>query len=171
MSKYLYLLVFPAILLIFSACKEEKPAKAPCENGFLDAGETGIDCGGNCPSCTPVEIPLLYVECNGGEVNMTSKSLTYSNGSWALLISNDTLSIQIALGNSGTIGTFPLIGGGSYATKNTQYYMNCSNGIYAISAHNTTTHKMSGFFQADFSRTGFNDTLHVRNGQFEFLTY
>jgi hypothetical protein len=171
MSKYLYLLVFPAILLIFSACKEEKPVKEPCENGFLDAGETGIDCGGNCPPCAPVEIPLLYVECNGSQVNMTSKALTYSNGSWALLISNDTLSIQIALGNTGTIGTFPLTGGGSYATKNAQYYMNCSNGIYAISAHNTTSHKMSGFFQADFSRTGFSDTLHVRNGQFEFLTY
>jgi hypothetical protein len=40
-----------------------------------------------------------------------------------------------------------------------------------VKAYNTTSHKMSVFFQADFSRTGFSDTLHVRNGQFEFLTY
>jgi hypothetical protein len=58
-SKYLYLLVFPAILLIFSSCKEEKPVKAPCENGFLDAEETDIDYG---IKCTPIEIPLLYVD-------------------------------------------------------------------------------------------------------------
>lgn len=101
MTKHVVFLVIPAILLIFSACKEEKPVKAPCQNGFLDAGETGIDCGGNCPPCIPVDIPLLYVECNGDQVNISAKSLTYSNGSWSLQISNDTLSIQIALGKLG----------------------------------------------------------------------
>lgn len=171
MTKHVIFLVFPAILLIFSACKEEKPVKAACENGFLDAGETGVDCGGTCPPCVPVEIPLLYVECNGSQVNMSSKSLTYSNGSWSLLISNDTLSIQIALGNSGTVGTYPLSSAGSYAAKNGVYYLNSSNGTYSISAHDTTNNKMSGFFQTDFSRYGFSDTLHVRNGQFEFLSY
>jgi len=171
MPKNVIFLVFPAILLIFSACKEEKPAKAPCENGFLDAGETGVDCGGNCPPCVPVEIPLLYIECNGIPVSMSSKSLTYSSGNWSLLISNDSLSFQFALGNTGTVGTFPLSSAGSYAAKNGVYYLNSSNGSYSISAHDTTNNKMSGFFQADFSRTGFSDTLHVRNGQFEFLSY
>ena len=171
MTKHVIFLVFPAILLFFSACKEEKPVKAPCENGFLDAGETGVDCGGNCPPCTPVEIPVLYVECNGIPVSMSSKSLTYSSGNWSLLMSNDSLSFQFPLGNAGTIGTFPLSSSGSYAAKNGVYYLNSSNGSYSISAHDTTNKKMSGFFQADFSRTGFSDTLNVRNGQFEFLSY
>jgi hypothetical protein len=43
--------------------------------------------------------------------------------------------------------------------------------VYAISAHNFTKKKMSGFFQANFYRTGFSDTLKVRNGQFEFIEY
>lgn len=95
----------------------------------------------------------------------------YSSGNWSLLMSNDSLSFQFPLGNTGTIGTFPLSSAGSYAAKNGVYYLNSSNGSYSISAHDTTNNKMSGFFQADFSRTGFNDTLHVRNGQFEFLSY
>jgi hypothetical protein len=59
MTKHVIFLVIPAILLIFSACKEEKPVKAPCENGFLDAGETGVDCGGSCITFATVEIFFL----------------------------------------------------------------------------------------------------------------
>jgi hypothetical protein len=60
---------------------------------------------------------------------------------------------------------------GCYAIKDGTTYLNTSNGMYSISAHNTDDQKMSGFFQADISRTGYLDTIKVRNGQFEFLPY
>ena len=159
-----------AMIAIFSSCKEKEVIIDACSNGFLDPGETGIDCGGNCAPCIPYEPSTIYLECNGIPMSMPIKTLVYDT-SWLLTAANDSLTFQFNLGNSGTIGNFDLPTLGSFATKNGIFYMNSSNGVYAISAHNLTTKKMSGFFQANFFRNGFSDTLKVRNGQFEFLSY
>ena len=101
---------------------------------------------------------------------MSIKTIVHDT-SWLLTAANDSLSFQFNLGNTGTIGNFNLPASGSFATKNGIFYMNSCNGVYAISAHNLVTKKMSGFFQANFYRVGFSDTLKIRNGQFEFLSY
>lgn len=160
-----------AILSIFSSCKEDEEIVDKCSNGFVDAGENGVDCGGNCPPCPVYEPASIYLECNGVSVEPDSKSLTYQNGYWTLNVSNDTIAFQFNLGNNPAIGFYPMDPAGCIASKNSIFYLNSSNGSYAISAHNTETKKMSGFFSADFTRTGFTDTLKVRNGQFEFLPY
>lgn len=166
----LTILYLIAMLSIFSACKEEEVVDK-CTNGFLDPGESGIDCGGNCDPCIPYEPASLYLECNGTPITFSIKTLSYANSTWTLNAHNDSLSFQFNLGSNGSVGTYIMNPVGSYATKNGTTYLNTSNGMYSISAHNTDDQKMSGFFQADFSRTGYLDTMKVRNGQFEFLPY
>lgn len=165
------ILYFIAMLTIFSACKDKDPVVDKCSNGFVDAGENGVDCGGNCPPCAPYEPETAYIECNGKPISFPTKSILYQNNIWSLTMSNDTFSLQVNLGSNGAIGAYPLNSSGNIASKNGIYYLNGSNGNYSISAHNTTSHKMSGFFQMDISRTGYTDTLKIRNGQFEFVPY
>lgn len=163
-------IILIAMLSIFSACKEEEVVDK-CTNGFLDPGESGIDCGGNCDPCTPYEPATLYLECNGVPLTFSSKTLSYNNSVWTLNCSNDSLNFQFNLGSNGDVGSYAMNPVGSYAMRDGSTYLNTSNGLYSISTHNLSNQKMSGFFQADFSRSGFIDTLHVRNGQFEFMPY
>ena len=165
------ILYFIAMLTFFSACKEKDPVVDKCKNGFVDAGENGVDCGGNCPPCVPYEPTTAYAQCNGKSISFPTKSILYQNNSWSLSLSNDTLTLQINLGSNGAVGLYPMNSSGNFASNNGIYYPNGSHGNYSISAHNTTTRKMSGFFEMDFSRTGFTDTLKIRNGQFEFVGY
>lgn len=164
-------IILIAMLSIFSACKEKEEEVDKCQNGFLDPGESGIDCGGNCDPCIPYEPASLYLECNGTPLTFSIKTLEYDNSTWTLSASNDSLYFQFNLGTNGSIGTYIMNPIGCYATKNGTSYLNTSNGQYSISAHDLDDQKLSGFFQADFSRTGFIDTLRIRNGQFEFLPY
>lgn len=166
------LLLLIAILSIFSSCKDKDEPIDKCSNGFLDPGESGIDCGGNCSTpCVPVEPATAFLECNGLPIGITSKTLLYENNNWTLTVGNDTISFQFNLGSNGAIGTYTMNPIGCLAIKNSTYYTNTTDGIFSISAHNLTSKKMSGFFQANFSRNGFTDTLRVTNGQFEFLPY
>lgn len=165
------LLLVIAILSILSSCKEKTPVVDKCSNGFVDIGENGVDCGGNCPPCAPYEPASVYFECNEIPIVMPSKTLTYQNNTWTLSAHNDTLSVQVNLGSNGSVGNYTMNPAGNIASMNNIYYLNASNGMYAINAHNTSTKKMSGFFQFDYSRTGYTDTLRIRNGQFEFLPY
>ena len=53
--RHVYFLVIIGLLL---SCKKDEPVEptANCTNGIQDGDETGIDCGGSCPSCfTPAE--------------------------------------------------------------------------------------------------------------------
>lgn len=159
------------MLSIFSSCKDKEVAVDKCSNGFVDGGETGVDCGGNCTPCIPYEAASIYLECNGVSVPISNKTLTYQNNVWILNANNDTISFQFNLGTIGNVGTYSMNPNGSYASKNGNYYLNCSDATYAISDHNLSTNKMSGFFEANFSRTGFSDTLKVRSGQFSYLPY
>lgn len=160
-----------AMLTIFSACKEKEEVIDKCANGFVDIGEDNVDCGGNCPPCAPYEPASVYLECNGSPIAMPSKTLTFANNTWTLNAHNDTLSVQINLGSNGTVGTYTMNPLGTLGSINNTFYLNASGGTYSINAHNVNTQKMSGFFQVDLSRTGYSDTLKIRNGQFEFLPY
>ncbi len=162
---------FAAILLIFSAGKKDKDTEDTCTNGFLDAGEQGIDCGGTCSPCIVHEPEYMYMECNGVPVNFPTKNLQQVNNNWILTASNDTLSIQLNLGTDTTIGIHAFEGPGNLINYHSVMYSNMTGGTYGIFYNNLVTKKMGGFFQAKYWRTGFDDTLWIQNGQFEYMNY
>lgn len=165
-----------AMLTIFSSCKKEKEPVDPCTNGFLDPGETNPDCGGNCPPCSEETQEYLTVQLNGEQTVMDYSSLFYDGSAWSLQISNDSISMQINLGNSGAIQTSNIPSSGTYCTMNSIDYPIQQNGTYSISEHNLSEHTMSGFFNIDFllqisSMPLVYDTISFTGGQFEYFNY
>lgn len=165
-----YFMILSAMLLIFSACKEDEPVD-PCTNGFLDPGETAPDCGGDCPPCSTTPITFLNVAVNGVNTAMQNYGLDYNGTAWSLQLSNDSLNMQIGLGTTGAIGTEPINPAGTYLYKNGTQYSGQTDGTYSISEHDTAEDLMSGFFQITFFRPGFVDTIRITNGQFENFSY
>lgn len=165
-----------AMLVIFSACKKKEAEVNKCENGYLDPGETAPDCGGKCPPCENTAPALFYVEMNGSEIMLSSRELNYDQGNWSLVMTNDSLNIQLNLGSDGNVGTFPMQNQGTFAFKNGTNYPIQEMGSYSISAHDQAARKMSGFFQIRFLRQFPNnpllyDTLELTSGQFENMNY
>ena len=163
-------MILSTMLLIFSACKEDEPVD-PCTNGFLDPGETVPDCGGDCPPCSVTPVTFLNLDVNGVNTSMLNQEMHYDGNSWALQLSNDSLNIQLSFGTTGAIGTEPIIAAGSFCYKSGVQYLEQSEGAYTISEHDVSADLMSGFFQINFSRPGFVDTLRITNGQFENFSY
>ena len=163
-------MILSAMLLIFSACKEDEPVD-PCTNGFLDPGETAPDCGGNCPPCSNTPVSFLNLSVNGVNTSMLNYEMDYNGSAWSLQLSNDSLNIQIGCGSTGDVGTFPIDPAGSYLYKNGTQYLGQTDGTYSISEHDVTEDLMSGFFQIKFYRPGFVDTLSITNGQFQNFAY
>lgn len=170
------LCLLTAMLTIFSACKKDEEPVDPCTNGFLDPGETSVDCGGNCAPCTTTQPEYFTLFIDGQIATMTYRELFYDGTAWSLQMSNDSISMQISLGTSATLQTSPVPTSGTYAFVNGFEYPIQLNGTYSISEHDLSTQTMSGFFEIDFLRlvsaspTTY-DTLKVSGGQFEFFQY
>jgi len=170
----LYIII--AMLTIFSSCKKEEDPVDPCTNGFLDPGETSIDCGGDCAPCSTTQPEYFTIFVDGQLAAMTSRELLYDGTAWSLQMSNDSISMQISLGNSGTIQTSNIPAAGTYAYINGAEYPIQLNGTYSISEHDLSSQIMSGFFGIDFLREistspSIYDTLRISGGQFEFFSY
>jgi hypothetical protein len=165
-----YFLLLGAMLLFFSACKEDEPVD-PCTNGFLDPGEIQPDCGGNCTPCPSSVVSYLTMSVNGTQTSVSTKTLEYDGNAWTLQLANDTFNIQLSLGTTGLIATEPIPSAGSFCYRNGIQYAGQEDGIYSISDHDTSADLMSGFFQITFFRPGLNDTLRITNGQFENFGY
>lgn len=163
-------MILSAMLLIFSACKEDEPVD-PCTNGFLDPGETSVDCGGDCAPCVNTPVTFLNLDVNGINTAMLNYEMDYDGSSWSLQLSNDSLNIQIGFGNTGVVGTYPIDAAASYLYRDGAQYLGQTDGVYSISDHDVTNDLMSGFFQIKFFRPGFVDTLEISNGQFENFGY
>ena len=159
------------MLTIFFGCKEKPQVIDKCSNGFVDAGENGVDCGGNCPPCPVFNPPSLYLELNGTPISMSNKSIAFSSGNYILTASNDSLVFKFNLGNSLEIGSNIMNPQGTYGQKNGVYYLNSSNGICTISNNDSVQKSLNGFLQTDLIRTGFTDTIKIRNCQFDYISY
>ncbi|MFT5860720.1 MAG: hypothetical protein ACI865_002834 [Flavobacteriaceae bacterium] len=165
-----------AMLTIFSSCKKDEEPVDPCTNGFLDPGETSIDCGGTCDPCSVSQPEFFTIFVNGQQEAMTFREIFYDGTSWSFQMSNASISMQISLGTSGIVQTADIPTAGTYASVNGVDYPIQANGTYAISSHDLSTQTMSGFFGIDFVReisTGPSvyDTLKISGGQFEFFHY
>lgn len=162
-------IVITGLVLTASCKKDEEPSIDPCLNGQLDAGETAIDCGGSCGPCPSTEYPYAGFTVNGTALIASSKQLTYNNG-WTLNLTADSVTLQLNIGNDGSVGTYTMSPSGSMASLDGVNYNTLASGIYSISAHNPATEKLSGFFQGKFVRVP-GDTLYITNGFFEYLPY
>jgi len=168
---HLSAIVFTVLVLTVSCKKDEEPTINPCLNGKLDSGETAIDCGGSCGPCATTDFPYASFSANGTSITAEIKQLAYASG-WSLHVGNDSVSVQMNFGTNGAVGTYPMSATGCTATYNSVEFPTLASGYYTISQHNTTTHKMNGFFQGKFTRPGStDDTLVITNGFFESLPY
>jgi len=164
-------IVFTGLVLTAGCKKNDDVEINSCMNGQLDSGETAIDCGGNCGNCPDAEFPAAGFRIYGSTMPAETKQLTYTSG-WKLHLNNDSVSVTVNLGNNGSVGTYNMSPADCSLTYNGISYPTLADGTYSISQHNTSTHKMSGFFDANFLSPTFpGDTLHVTNGFFEFLPY
>jgi hypothetical protein len=165
--------VFLAFILIFSlSCKkEEEETVDKCQNGFLDTGEEGIDCGGTCTECEESYFAFLIANIKGAEISFPTKTLTYENSIWSLSFSNDSIVIQLNLGSNGEIGSYPISPIGTSGSYNDTTYSSSANGEHAINDHSETDRRMSGFFSVNLFVSGTTDTLRITGGQYEDLPY
>ncbi len=159
-----------AMLTIFSCKKKEEPVD-PCTNGFLDPGEQGVDCGGSCAPCNSIPPSFLDFTLNGSDVLVTDKSLQFNGTDYILSMSNDSIFITLNLGSNPSPGAYTPTLSGTSCTYNGIPYPNISNASHVISHHDSINQLLSGYFDIDFSRTGFTDTLHITNGVFEYMPY
>ena len=112
-----------------------------------------------------------FIKINDVDVSMTGKSISHVGNDYFLNLSNDSITMQINLGADGNVGNFNILSNGTTCNYNFIDYPNINNGISAISLNDTENQLLSGFFQLDFYRTDFSDTLHITEGQFDYLPY
>jgi hypothetical protein len=102
---------------------------------------------------------------------MPGKSIVLNSGNYILTASNDSLVVKFNLGNNLEIGINELEPNGTFAQLNGMLYMNASNGVRTISSKDSIQKTINGFTQVDLNRTGFTDSLKIRNCQFDYLPY
>lgn len=164
-----WIIPIAAILILFS-CKEKEEVD-PCTNGFVDSGENGVDCGGNCPPCEPNYAASLSMSINLHNINFWGTTITYDGSDYILNVTNDSVAMTLNLGTDGTVGNFNVLQQGSLCTYHGIDYPLITTGTSAVSANDLQNHLLSGFFQVNFYRSGFTDTVKITNGQFDYVPY
>ena len=166
------------ILLIFGvACnKNQQPPLPTCNDGFMNNGETGLDCGGPCSPCAPITNPVFIAAFNGQFINFPIVNVQYGD---TIFMNASTDSVQVHLIfknlsipdesnqlNPLVLGIMPLVSynGVNYANTNPQYSV--------VTISEDEDQKLSGLFQL-FLPHGLNnmDTLKVINGAFMNIPY
>lgn len=164
-------ILIASILIIFSSCKHKKIEIDQCQNGFLDAGETKIDCGGICAACKEDKTPYLFLNLNGKEISFQPKKINLINSNYYLVVENDTINFNINLGPKLNFGTkiIPILN--TNGQMNLIAYPNASNGIYTVNKIDSINKTVSGFFDVKLSKQNPDDTLFITGGQFSYLSY
>lgn len=166
-----YLSAFFAIALLISSCKDKDPEVDLCKNGFKNPGEEKIDCGGVCPDCPVEYLPYFFLKINNKDVSYSNRALTFNSGQYTMSCQNDSSSFVFNLGSNGAVGTYTMNPVGTSCTYKNENYSLVSDGQFAISSHDQSARRMSGFFEVKFSRPGNVDTLFITNGQFQDIPY
>ena len=164
-SKLVIAIVFSLLLL---SCKKEEQS---CHDGiFTPDKEEQTDCGGVCPPCGPVSVPddpYLDADINSKSVSFSDFTLSKSPY-WKLNFKNDSIDIQLNLGNVDTLGNRPIKAPYSKAIYKGVNYSSLAKGNVLFSEVNQTKNFLSGYFEAQFvSDILSSDTLKITGGQFE----
>ncbi len=166
--KHLFLLL--GILFFTFACKKD-PEVDLCKNGFLDIGETSVDCGGSCPPCPVVYQPNLYLKLNGKPITFQNKTITELNSNWYLNCSNDSIQLQFNLGPDISVGNYNMQQANTFGVVNGVNYNMSTAGYVGIYANDPNAQRVSGLFQTKLYIPGSFDTVFVSSGEFYDLPY
>ncbi len=162
-------LIFTIVLFTIS-CKKD-PEVDLCKNGFLDIGETTIDCGGPCAPCATVYMPNLYLKLNGKPLTFQNKTITNLNNTWYLNCFNDSIQLQFNLGPDNAVGNYVMPNIYTFGVINGVNYNMSADGNLGIFFNDAVDKRISGLFQAKLFRAGFPDTVFVSSGEFFELPY
>ncbi len=173
-----YLSIIFLLLFTLLACNKEEE-KDTCSNGFVDIGETGVDCGGVCPPC-PINIfPSVASKFNGAYTSFSTFSFVEDSDIWFLKYQNDTIDVQIRVGDNlfqdslytvPSTNSYVLINGINYngvANPN----LNQPSSTIGISDLDIANQRVTGLFNVIFFRPGTNDTLRVTAGAFSDVSF
>lgn len=138
-----------------------------CEDGILNNGERGIDCGGlNCSPCAA----QMTADIDGSPWKLFGPSITSQiNGNSIFISGMDSLFRSVSLIHTGDFspGGYQLAGGLFATTSNTY---TASSGSISISVWDTTERYVSGYFSFK-AYAGSGDSVTVSNGYFSFSPY
>lgn len=171
--KYLALIFFT--LFVLFACKKDTDSPDLCTNGYLDIGETGVDCGGPCKACQDTYYPYLSIKLNQQQITFTNKTFTETNNKWSLKFWNDSIQVQMELGET-------LIKDSLYDIASVNTFMTYFGIVYPLTTPYKPTNlaisdiaiqdrRISGYFSSKFYRAGFMDTMTVSGGNFLDLPF
>lgn len=167
-------LKIPFILFFLIICSCKKSDKGNCYDGQLSEGELQIDCGGICPPCESIAVnSFLLASVNN--IPMQFSNRTLDENPFILSFWNDTIDVQLHLGNLDSIGIYFIEHEFSQMMYSNINYTNLSFGHFLMTSNDETNRIMSGYFEATFINYALdsinNDTVRIKNGEFLNLTY
>lgn len=178
LKPYALILILLSLAMIISCEKDSSEPSATCNDGLLNQGETGVDCGGPCNPCPIPLNPKMTAVVDNYSWEASSINATYRDdtlrivgevlGHSTILIKTftdfqeDTLAIEPGLCTfNGTV---------HQPTPNTLLKLSSLEGVLIFTTMNQTDHYISGKF--NFKGVSQNqDTLEVHNGEFEEIRY
>jgi len=162
------------VFLFFALSCEKEPEAAPgnCNDGFLNNGETGIDCGGPCPPCLEPEISSFNAAFNGVLSSFNVFDASY-DGTFYLHAKNDSIDLYLRFDNienppeGEENWPFLDIGEPILEMNGVTYTEFAPNSFIFLS--DNTNNKITGFFQLRLPIG--EDTMRVNTGSFYFIPY
>jgi hypothetical protein len=179
-AKLVNILLLSAGILTIGACnKEEEKNPGNCFDGYMNNGETGVDCGGPCAPCTQPVIPLMSASLNGTFVSFAQKSIQ-SGTNWILEGTRDTVYISLNFGPEAAPGGYDLINdANSRAVINGREFTTPQSGSHVlVVSHDSENKRVSGNFRMiliaprdPLDPETLWDTLKVEAGSYSNLVY
>jgi hypothetical protein len=179
-AKLVNILLLSAGILTIGACnKEEEKNPGNCFDGYMNNGETGVDCGGPCAPCTQPIIPLMSASLNGTFVSFAQKSIQ-SGTNWILEGTRDTVYISLNFGPEAAPGGYDLINdANSRAVINGREFTTPQPGSHVlVVSHDLENKRVSGNFRMiliaprnPLDPETLWDTLKVESGSYSNLVY
>lgn len=162
-------------LLFLISC--EKEPEHTCDDGLLSPGEEEVDCGGSCPPCpTPEPTEFASVDVMGAFTQFATYKLEKEDD-WIIYFQNDTISVQLNIGDGDSLGVRPIKATFSKGELWTVNYPVLGEGTCLFKEIDHDKQRMSFFFEAklgmDPSEPNYNvnDTLVLKNGDFEYIEW
>lgn len=159
------------VSLFFFSCKKDKQS---CSDGIFDSEkEEKTDCGGVCPPCDfqPTSVDTyLSVKVNGKAVSFSEYSIVKSSV-WMLYFENDSLNVQLNLGDGDSLGGRPIEVIGSQAEYKFLNYPTLHNGLSVFSNVDHSENKLSAYFEAKLFALNNIDTLFLTDGEFQNISW
>lgn len=172
MAKILKFLFLGFIFFVLACNKSEDTNLGNCSDGFMNNGETGIDCGGPCLPCDIPEIATFSAAFYGSLAYFSIVESSY-DGTFYVHGQNDSIQIWLRFDNiqNPAEGQHPWplldIGAPIIQYNGTNYNEFADNSLVLITEN--ANNKISGYFQLSLPLNG--DTLQISGGNFSNVNY